>query len=141
MNSNVIITIIIVTYNSEKYICQCLDSIYRGNVDLTLEIIVVDNNSSDSTINIIKKKYPSIILIVNSKNEGFARANNQAMEIAKGKYLFLLNPDTIISHNALERFRAFLDKRTNADVWCIGGQLIDENGAPSKYLIIISCSD
>lgn len=129
-----IITVIIVTYNSEEYIQQCLSSIFEKKNKIKYEVIIVDNNSNDSTVSVIQNNFPEVILIPNNQNVGFAKANNQAIKIAKGKYLFLLNPDTEIYEDTIQKFHSFMEKVENKNVWCVGGQLFDEYGNYSKSL-------
>lgn len=126
------ISIVIVTYNSEKYIKNCLYSVFSSKFNLEIEVIIVDNNSRDNTVKVIHDTDYPIKIIENRENIGFARANNQALKIAQGKYVFILNPDTEISFNALNKFYQFMENSNNKNVWCAGGQLIDENGQPSK---------
>ena len=95
------LSIIIVNYNVKHFLHQCLKSIERSKQNIDLEIFVVDNNSVDGSINMIQNGFPHVKLISNDKNIGFAKANNQAIKKAKGKYILLLNPDTIIEENTL----------------------------------------
>ncbi|AJE03245.1 glycosyltransferase family 2 protein [Geobacter pickeringii] len=88
------ISIIIVTYNSERFIRACFDSLQAHVKGVTYEIIVIDNCSGDNTCELIRSYYPSVCLIENKENVGFGRANNQAAAVAQGEYLFLLNVDT-----------------------------------------------
>lgn len=132
MKSEAAISIIIVTYNSEQFVLNCLRSIFSSILDSTLEVIIIDNNSRDFTKRIIKDNYKDVVLLENSGNVGFATANNQGCKIAKGKYILLLNPDTEVSKNALEKFYYYMENKRNENVWCVGGQLVDENGSPSK---------
>lgn len=132
MSYNTLVSIIIVTYNSEQYIVNCLSSIFNSVLDITFEVIIADNNSMDYTKKIVKDNYADIVLIENSENLGFAKANNQALKVAKGKYIFLLNPDTEVSKNALDKFYNYMENESNQNIWCIGGQLVDEFGQPSK---------
>ena len=125
-----IIAIIIVTFNSEKYIKECLNSVYSSQTNLKYDVIVVDNNSIDLTASVIEQNFPKVHLVKNSQNLGFAKANNQAIKIAKGKYLFLLNPDTEITKETIERFYSFMQTEENKNVWCVGGILKDEYGNP-----------
>lgn len=132
MSENTLVSIIIVTYNSEQYIVNCLSSIFNSVLDITFEVIIADNHSMDYTKKIVKDNYGDIVFIENSENLGFAKANNQALRVAKGKYIFLLNPDTEVSKNALEKFYNYMENESDQNVWCVGGQLIDEFGQPSK---------
>jgi GT2 family glycosyltransferase len=100
-----LVSIILATYNSEDYLTECLKSIFSTSYP-NFELIIIDNKSTDKTINIIKKfkdKYKeNINLILSSKNLGYAKANNKAVKQSKGDFIFILNPDTIVSDNFLE---------------------------------------
>lgn len=87
------LTVIIVSYNVRELLVKCITSLYKY-IACSLEIIVVDNNSSDGTQKAVEEKFPSVIFIANKGNAGFPKANNQALEIANGEIIFLLNPDT-----------------------------------------------
>ena len=110
---NIKLSIIIVSWNVVVDLQKCLDSIYKF-IYLDFEIIVVDNHSSDRTIEVLNKDYPDIRLIQNKKNLGFAAANNEAMNIAKGEYLLFLNPDTyFIDEHSIPKALNYLSKHTN----------------------------
>jgi GT2 family glycosyltransferase len=96
---NIELSIIIVTYNCEKYIKNCLDSILKYCSDVNYELIVFDNDSNDNTINIIESDYTKVKLIRSQSNLGFAKGNNEAVNVSKGKYILLLNHDTILLNN------------------------------------------
>jgi len=122
------LSIVIVTWNVVDYVRDCLKSILQNTpANLIYEIIVVDNASTDYTTSIINNEFPQIFLIQNSKNIGFARGNNQAINIAKGKYILFLNPDTILHENAIEVMVDFLNK--NENVGLVGPKLINEDGS------------
>ena len=93
------LTIIIVNWNNKKILQDCLESIYNAQANYSYEIIVVDNCSEDGSVALIKNDFHDIILIENNKNFGFAKANNQAIKIAKTDYILLLNNDTIMTQN------------------------------------------
>ena len=93
------LTIIIVNWNNKKILQDCLKSIYNTQINYNYEIIVVDNNSEDGSVELIKNKFVDVILIENNKNIGFAKANNQAIKIAKTEHILLLNNDTIVTQN------------------------------------------
>ena len=120
------LSIIIVNYNVKHFLHQCLKSIERSKQNINLEIFVVDNNSVDGSINMIQNEFPYVKLISNDKNTGFAKANNQAIKKAKGEYILLLNPDTIIEENTLMETISFLQKNTQAGA--LGVKMIDGNG-------------
>ncbi|MCI4626125.1 MAG: glycosyltransferase family 2 protein [Candidatus Magnetoovum sp. WYHC-5] len=108
LNKNLTLTISIVTYNSKHVIAPCLDSIISTVNNVDYEIIVVDNASTDATAKYIKNNYPSVTLIANTENIGFGRAHNQAFKNAKGQFFLILNPDTIIHENTIERLIDFM---------------------------------
>ncbi|MCX6751892.1 MAG: glycosyltransferase family 2 protein [Candidatus Nomurabacteria bacterium] len=109
------LSIQIVTYNSEKIIQGCIESIFKLNLR-DFEIIVIDNASTDKTIKVIeelKEKKSNIVLIKNSYNAGFAKAHNQASKIAKGDYIFILNPDTVFIKESTNGYLESLTKGEN----------------------------
>jgi GT2 family glycosyltransferase len=126
------ISIIIVTYNSYGFISNCLKSIFQNEYHFHFEIIIIDNNSSDKTLNELKKMPYKFLLIKNDKNCGFAKACNQGINVAKGDYIFLLNPDTIMINNSINIFYEFMQMDGNEKVWCVGAQLYSEDNSPSK---------
>ena len=102
MNKTVQISIVIVNYNVKDMLLRCLNSIYsKYNNSLLIETIVIDNDSKDGSVEAVVNNFPQVIVIENKFNAGFSAANNQGMRIAKGKYVFLLNPDTEIIDDAL----------------------------------------
>jgi len=103
------ISIIIVSFNSRKFVSKCLESISKCFKSLSPEIIIVDNGSKDGTIDILKEK-KEITLVQNGKNEGYARACNQGARIASGKYLFFANPDIEFEDNIPDKIFIFLSK-------------------------------
>ncbi|HHH53358.1 MAG TPA: glycosyltransferase [Bacteroidetes bacterium] len=120
------ISIIIVNYNVRYFLEQCLLSIQKGGNNLNVEIIVVDNNSVDDSVEYIKQKFPNVNLIANKTNVGFAKANNQAIKVAKAKYVLLLNPDTLIEEDTLEISFKYMEQ--HLDVGALGVKLIDGEG-------------
>jgi GT2 family glycosyltransferase len=120
------LTIIIVSWNVEKVLVECLESIYQNLKDISFEIIVVDNNSSDNTRNAIHSSFPDITLIENSRNVGFAPANNQAIPLSQGRYILLLNPDTLIIGNAIQQMIHYAE--SHPAVGLVGPRLESSNG-------------
>jgi GT2 family glycosyltransferase len=117
---------IIVTYNSADFIGSCLDSIdAQKSGYIKTEIIIVDNASTDSTAEMAKKQFPDLTLKENRENVGFAAAVNQAVSLSTGGYILLLNPDTIIKENFLEKYFSFLKNTSDASI--VGVKLVDEN--------------
>lgn len=123
------VSIIIVTFNSEKYILPCIKSILEKMESLKYQIIVVDNNSEDNTIQSLKNNYPNVKVIENKFNYGFAKANNIAIKESNSKYVFLLNPDTILINNVVNIFYNFMEKEGNLDFSCIGGTIFNEDNS------------
>jgi GT2 family glycosyltransferase len=117
------LSIIIVTWNSQKFIRNCLDSILISTGNLSLEIIVVDNDSSDETAKIVEQFYPQVNLIQNKKNLGYAKANNQGIEESRGEYILLLNPDTQVLEDALSLMYEFMEE--NPKIGALGPKLLN----------------
>lgn len=120
------ISIVIVNYNVKHFLEQCLMAIERAKHNLAIETIVVDNASVDGSQTLLKKKFPQVRLIENHKNLGFGRANNQALKIARGKYVLILNPDTLIQEDTLQVLKNFLDEHPEASL--VGCKLINPDG-------------
>jgi GT2 family glycosyltransferase len=125
--SEVKVSIVIVNYNVKDLILTCIRSLYQF-CDKTgdLEIIVVDNQSIDGSCQAISTEFPDVILIENSENEGFPKANNQGFSIAKGDYIFMLNPDTEFQENSIEKLRQFLED--NKTVGIVAPGLLNTDG-------------
>jgi GT2 family glycosyltransferase len=110
------VSIIIVNWNTRDILRGCLWSVYEQTQDISFEVIVVDNASSDDSSTMIKKEFPQVVFIENTENRGFAAANNQGMKIAKGRYVLLLNPDTIVLDGAIQKTTVFADQSPEAAV-------------------------
>lgn len=121
------LSIIIVNWNVIQLLSNCLDSIKKNLADIDYEVIVVDNASTDGSAQILKEKYPWITLIENKNNEGFARANNQGFEIARGEYILILNPDTLIKGGSIQKMINVLN--TNSYIGIVGPRIVDEYGS------------
>ncbi len=120
------LSIIIVNYNVKHFLEQCLYSVFSATKNLNCEVFVVDNNSVDGSCAMVKEKFTNVILIENKQNTGFSKANNQAIKIAKGEYILLLNPDTLVEEDTFEKVVAFMDKTTDAGG--LGVKMIDGSG-------------
>ncbi|MDA3911554.1 MAG: glycosyltransferase [Bacteroidales bacterium] len=120
------LSIIIVNYNVKHFLEQCLHSVKQAVKQIDAEIFVVDNNSVDGSCAMMREKFPEIQLIANKENLGFSKANNQAMRIATGKYILLLNPDTIVEEDTFSKILPFMDE--NPDVGGLGVKMIDGKG-------------
>ena len=105
---------------------QCLYSVEAACKNIEAEIIVIDNASPDNSIEYLQPKFPSIKFIKNDLNEGFAKANNKALQLATGKYILYLNPDTIVAEDIFLNCMQFLDEHKNAGA--VGVKLIDGSG-------------
>lgn len=108
------LSIIIVNYNVKHFVEQCLHSVFNASKNLNIEVFVVDNNSVDGSVPFIKQKFPQVKLIENKTNTGFAVANNQAIKQSSGKYVLLLNPDTVVQEDTFEKVLAFMNEHTDA---------------------------
>jgi len=97
------LSVIIVNFNTKKLTLQCLTSVFKYTKELDFEVIVVDNNSKDGSVEAIENNFPQIKLIKNKTNYGFAKANNQGISKARGKYILLLNSDTYLFDNSLKK--------------------------------------
>ncbi|MBP8958926.1 MAG: glycosyltransferase [Bacteroidales bacterium] len=123
------LSIIIVSYNVKYFLELCLNSVEKAAEDIPSEIIVIDNNSSDDSCSMVNTLFPTIRLIRNSYNEGFAKACNQGLRLAKGEFVLLLNPDTLIDENSLRCCINFM--RSHPLAGAMGVKMLDGNG---KYL-------
>lgn len=121
------ISIIIVNYNVRDLLDNCISSIYKAASDkYSVEIFVVDNNSIDKSADLVKEKYPDVIVIENNKNIGFSKANNIALKQATGKYILILNPDTVLEESTFDKMISFMDKNENTGA--VTSKLILTNG-------------
>ena len=110
MNEKIDLSIIIVNFNTKNLLRDCLNSIKRSEINYSLEIIVVDNKSKDNSSLMVKKEFKEVTLIENNDNLGFSKANNKAVKKAHGRYILLLNPDTIVPKDTLQVMMDFMKK-------------------------------
>jgi O-antigen biosynthesis protein len=108
------LSVIIVNYNVKHFLEQCLHSVYASANIEEPEVYVVDNNSVDGSCAMVKHKFPQVKLIENKENLGFAQANNQAIKLAKGEYVLLLNPDTLVEESSFSKIIGFMDSKPEA---------------------------
>lgn len=120
------LSVIIVNYNVEYFLEQCLNSCIKAMKDVSCELFVVDNNSIDGSLDMVRTKFPNVQLIANKDNVGFSKANNQAMRIAKGEYVLLLNPDTVVEEDTFKKVVDFMDKTPEAGG--LGVRMLDGKG-------------
>lgn len=108
------LSIVIVSYNTKDLLKECIESIYKNSKDLSLEIIVVDNNSYDGSAEMISKNFKDVILVKNKENLGFSKANNIGVKKSSGKYVLFLNSDTLVKENTLRYMVKFMDEYKDA---------------------------
>ncbi len=120
------LSVIIVNYNVKYFLEQALYSVYKAMHGVNGEVFVVDNNSADGSCEMVRRKFPQTIVIENKSNTGFSVANNQAIKQAKGKYVLLLNPDTVVEEDCFRRCIDFMD--THQDAGALGVKMIDGKG-------------
>jgi GT2 family glycosyltransferase len=121
------LSVVIVNWNTRELVVQSLESLYRTTEGLSLEVFVVDNGSSDGSVQAIRTDFPGVILIENEKNLGFARANNKALRRATAKYILLLNTDTILQDDTVMALLEFMEGTTEAAIG--GAQLLHADGS------------
>lgn len=119
------ISIILVSYNTKELTENCINSIYEYTKDVNYEIIVVDNNSTDGSVEMLEQKFINIKLIKNKDNKGFGAANNIGIRQSMGKYIFCLNTDTVIIDNSIKILFDYMEN--NQNVGACGGQLFDKD--------------
>lgn len=120
------LSVIIVSWNVKDKLKKNLSALFRSQTDFAWEVLVVDNNSTDGTVDMIKNNFPQVHLIVNQANLGFAKANNQALDRAEGEYVLLLNPDMEVFPDTLANLITWLS--ANPQAWVAGGRLVDTDG-------------
>jgi len=120
------ISISIVSYNSLSFLKECLNSILENPPGLRYEIIVTDNASSDGTAEFLRKNYPEVTLILNSRNIGFAAANNKAIRKSHSKYVLLINSDCKVYRNSLDNLIEFMERNPEAGI--AGPKIINSDG-------------
>lgn len=121
------LSVVIVSYNVSSFLDQTLMTVEESAHGLEYEIFVVDNASADDSVDMVKRKYPQVKLIVNSENRGFAKANNQALGLAGGRYILLLNPDTVLRSDTIPVMIGFLDRHPEAGA--AGCKVINPDGS------------
>lgn len=139
------LSVIILNYNVRYFLEQCVRSVQKALENIDAEIIVVDNNSSDASCLMMKQLFPQIKLIENKENLGFPKGNNIAVEQAKGEYICILNPDTVVAEDTFEKILNSKFQIPNSQLGIIGCKLIDgtgnflpesKRGLPTPYVAI-----
>ena len=120
------LSVVIVNYNVENFLEQCLTSVLKASSGVETEIFVVDNNSVDGSVKMVKNRFPGVRLIENHDNKGFSKANNQAIHEASGQYILLLNPDTVVEDDSFRKIISFMDE--HPDAGGLGVKMVDGKG-------------
>lgn len=120
------LSVIIVNYNVKYFLEQCLFSVLKACSNINAEVIVVDNNSNDGSRSLLQEKFPAVYFLWNTVNTGFSKANNQALQHAKGEYILFLNPDTIVPEDCFEKCIQFFKLHPQAGA--LGIKMIDGSG-------------
>lgn len=120
------LSIVIVNYNVEHFLEQCLYSVRKAIKGIDAEVFVVDNNSVDGSLRMLREKFPEVFLIDNKQNLGFSKANNQAIRQSKGEYVLLLNPDTVVEDDTFHKVLSFMD--SHPDGGGLGVKMVDGKG-------------
>ncbi len=120
------LSVVIVNYNVRYFLEQCLHSVFKAIEGIEAEVFVVDNNSVDGSMAMVAERFPRAITIKNPKNLGFSRANNQAIRASKGRYVLLLNPDTVVEEDTFHKCLAHMD--AHPDAGALGVKMIDGKG-------------
>ncbi|MBQ4803784.1 glycosyltransferase family 2 protein [Aquimarina sp. MMG015] len=120
------LSVVILNYNVRYFLELCILSVQKAVTDLNAEIIVVDNNSPDDSCAMVKERFPKILLVENNDNVGFARANNQGVDLAKGEYICILNPDTVVAEDTFVNIISTSEKLIHMGM--LGPKLIDGTG-------------
>lgn len=120
------LSIVIVNYNVEHFLEQCLSSVRKAIANVEAEVYVVDNNSVDGSLKMLAEKFPEVKVIANKTNVGFSRANNQAIRVSTGDYVLLLNPDTVVEDDTFTKTLDFMD--SHPDAGGLGVKMVDGKG-------------
>lgn len=124
------VSIIIVNYNTKDLLKQTIDSVLRSTTGIEYEIIVVDNDSRDGSIQMVREEYPDVLLIANNGNLGFAKANNIGIKKSSGRYILILNSDTVVAKDCIKSCMKYMDE--NKKVGALGCKVELINGDLDK---------
>jgi GT2 family glycosyltransferase len=131
------LSVLIVNCNTESHLENCLDSLFENTRQRPLEVIVVDNGSTDGSVGMLERRFPEVRVIVMQENVGFARANNLAMREAKGRFLLLLNSDTLVRSGAVDTMLGIVQKRS--EIGALGPLVLNEDGSVQiSYGVMLS---
>lgn len=126
------VSVIIVNYNTKQLLNECLGTVYKQTKGIRFEVIVVDNASNDGSERFITEHYPQVHWINSGDNHGFGRANNLGAKFATGKYLFLLNSDTLLLNNAIKEFYDYAEAHSDERIGVLGCWLLDKDRKPNN---------
>jgi GT2 family glycosyltransferase len=126
------ISIIVISFNTRDFVLDCLASVHETVNDVSFEVWLVDNNSTDGTVEAVRKAYPDVAIIENKENRGFAAANNQALRQMNGRYALLLNSDTVLTSGAVKELYEFMEYVHEAGMAC--GQLLNQDGSKQNSI-------
>jgi GT2 family glycosyltransferase len=126
------VSVVIVNWNAQDYLRDCIASIREQTRDCAYEIIVVDNNSTDGSQEMLRSEFPDVHAILNDGNPGFAGGNNQGIDIARGRYVLLLNPDTLVLEGAIDTCVAYADELREQRVGVLGCQVWEDEHTIQK---------
>lgn len=121
------VSIIIVNWNTRELLANCLEAVFRYAGSLSIEVIAVDNASTDGSVEMLRERFPGVRVIANAENAGFARANNQGARAAQGRYLLLLNSDAFLTEGALPALVSVAETRPDAGM--VGARLLNPDGS------------
>ena len=129
-----LVSIIVINYRTRELTLECLRSVARETKSVSYEILLVDNASNDGLIDVVAQEMPDVRRLPLAENVGFARGNNMAAEQARGKYLLLLNSDTLVLDGAIDRLLAFAGERPAAQIW--GGRTLSGRWQAGPWLVL-----
>jgi N-acetylglucosaminyl-diphospho-decaprenol L-rhamnosyltransferase len=144
------LSIVLVCWNNKDYLEPCLYSIFQAGLRSRFDVVVVDNGSTDGSQAMLRERFPQVELIQNDANAGLSRASNQGIDATAGRYILLLNNDTLVNGTALDALVDFLD--TTPDAGAVGGRLVNPDGTfqaaysdfstlPEEFLIAIGLGE
>jgi GT2 family glycosyltransferase len=120
------LSVVIVNWNTSELLIQCLESIFNAESSLTFEVVVVDNGSTDNSVQAVSNRFPQVRIIANDRNFGFAMANNQGIRIGNARYYLILNSDTIVRPGSLDKLVHYADEHLEAGM--VGPKLLNMDG-------------
>ena len=121
------LSVVIICWNDRKFILDCITSVYAQTTKIEYEIIVTDNASTDGSVTAVRERFPLVRIVENLENGGFGKGNNAGIRVAKGEYVLILNPDTIIGERALEKLVAYADRYPEAGA--LGCRVLNLDGS------------